>query len=354
MKTTGIPTSSIFDRLSVFTKELNSNIVKLQKESVTGQISDYGLQLGARVTGVLELEQEKVHSEEILNDNNLANKSLSISKINLGDMSMIVQDTLEDLIALQHNNDEVFTKQIFSKNYNSYKSFMTCANMTDGGRYLFSGINTSEKPLNDYFDKDSLAKKSFDQMLQVFLEENSKLVGQNIEVSSMSGQQMTDFIKKLEDKFLDDEYWSKNWSNASNQNIQYRVRDTNNIDVSVNINTTGIRNFMLFSVIGIELASKNLTESARQVLNLKMISAVQKASLDINHQHASLGVSEQKIDKEKVFLQEKINIIDVLLLKSVGVDEYKTSSQLSGLMNKVEMSYMITAKLHKLSLLNYL
>ncbi|MEG8099263.1 flagellar hook-associated family protein [Candidatus Liberibacter brunswickensis] len=354
MKLSGIPTSSIFDRLNILTKGFNSDIIKLQTESITGQSSDYGLKLGSRVTGILEIEQEKSHIAAMLNDNALVKKRLSASQINLGSMGDIVEDLLQKIMFIQDNSEEIIIDQVYNEVQVSFKSFMSFANMKDEGRYLFSGINISKKPLNDYFSKDSLAKKSFDQMLKKFLEDNSKLSGQKLEVSSMTSQHMNDFLKQLEDKFSDDEYWLKNWSNSSNQNINYRLQDVENIDVSVNVNTKGIRDFMLFSVIGTEFLNKNMTESARKVVNQKMISTIGKGLLDINHQRASLGISEKRIDKENVFLQGKSNIIEVLFSKSVGIDGYKVSTQLSELMSKIDMSYMITSKLQKLSLLNYL
>ncbi|WP_157141217.1 flagellin, partial [Candidatus Liberibacter asiaticus] len=238
----------------------------------------------------------------------------------------------------------------------SYESFVTFANMTDEGQYLFSGINSSEKPLNGYFTKDSLAKKSFDQMLQGFLEENSKslLAGQHLEVSSMNAQQMTDFIKQLEDKFSDDEYWANNWSNASDHNIKYRIKDTEGIDVSANVNMRGIRDIMFVAVIGTEFLSKNLTDGARNVLTKKMLSTVQQGLSGIIEQRAVLGISEKNINEERVFLQNKNNIIDTYISKSIGVEQHTAHAQLSTLINKIEMSYMITTKLQKLSILNYL
>ncbi|CAL9914499.1 Flagellar hook-associated family protein [Candidatus Liberibacter solanacearum] len=356
MKITGVSTSSIFDRMNILTKDLSNDMEKLQHESITGQCWDYGLQLGSKVTDIIEFEQEKNHVTERLRGSELVKTRLSILQKHVEKIDDVYQNALQKMPLLQGNEDKHAIAQVVSLLQDSFQSTIEFFNTTVGGKYLFSGINTSEKPLQDYFAKDSLAKQSFDQMLKDFLKENSKNlpVGQNLDVSSMNGHQMTDFINKLEEKFSNDEYWSKNWSHASDQNIKYHSSNAGNLEVSVNVNSDAIRNFMLFSVIGVEFLNKDLRAESRNVLNNKMASFIGQGVRDLNHQSAFLGFSEKRIEGEIKFLQDKMNIIDTYILKSVSVDPYKASVGLTELINKIDMSYMITAKLQKLSLLNYL
>ncbi|PWL04500.1 flagellar biosynthesis protein FlgL, partial [Candidatus Liberibacter asiaticus] len=81
-------------------------------------------------------------------------KRLSTSQAHLSSMQKIVQDMVGPLVILLEgktdNNKFPINAGMLR---DSYESFVTFANMTDEGQYLFSGINSSEKPLNGYFTK---------------------------------------------------------------------------------------------------------------------------------------------------------------------------------------------------------
>ncbi|MBY7649308.1 MAG: flagellar biosynthesis protein FlgL [Candidatus Liberibacter europaeus] len=352
MKTTGVSTSSICNGIEIFTRQINNDIIQLRKEVVTGQHADVGMQLGSRVSQFLELNQEKQRITGMLDSNNLAKIRLSTSQASLENIDRVYQSLLENTVILHEDSNKFTIDRIENLVKDSLRSLTDVSNMKSGSEYLFAGINTLEKPFQDYFAKDSPAKKSFDQLLDNFLKDNSKV--QQLEVSSMTDHQMSEFIDKLEKAFFDNDYWMQNWSKASNQNIQHHFNDVESRDISTNVNMYGIRRLSLFSVIGIEFLGKDLKPESRSVLNKKMTSILGKGLEDLNHNRALLGMSEQRIDKEDVFLQNKKSIMEICIVKSVGVDHYKTSIKLDDLVNKVDIAYMITAKMRKLSFLNYL
>ncbi|MBL0848503.1 MAG: flagellar hook-associated family protein [Candidatus Liberibacter ctenarytainae] len=356
MKTTGVSTSSLCNGIDIFTKNLNRDVIQLRKEAVTGQRADYGLHLGGKIVDVLEFNQEKQHLTETLDSNNLAKTRLEISQGSLATIDNIYQDMLEKTMILHGNDEYTALDQISNMAKDSLISLTNSANTMNGGEYLFSGINTLEKPFKDYFAKDSAAKKSFDQMLENFLKENSQNLpkGQNLTVSSMNSSQMTEFIEKLENAFFNDDYWLQNWSNASHQNIKHYIGNTEERDISVNVNMGGVRNCALFSVIGTELLSKELAPESRDVLHKKLSSVLGKGLMDLNYNSSLLGIVEKRIDQENVLIEDKKSIIEKHVANSIGIDLSNTSIVLEELVNKINISYMITSKLQKLSLLNYI
>ncbi|MBA5723547.1 flagellar hook-associated family protein [Candidatus Liberibacter sp.] len=357
MKIAGVSTSSIQNGMNFYIKRAQNDLLTLQKEFTSGQIEDFGVKLGVKTGDVLELNQENQRIERILEANNLVQMRLSLSQNALDNVDKIYQDILEKTPLLFNSMSSQYTiDDTVNLIRDSFVSFTSCINITADGSYLFSGINSSVQPFQDYFAKDSLAKKSFDQMLEDFLKENSKGLpfGQDLSVSSMSDQQMTEFIGKLESSFLNDDYWAQNWSKASSQNVKNNINDTEVRDISINTNASGIRNFALFSVIGIELLKKDLQPQARDVLNKKMISCIGKGLEDITKSRATLGYTEARLKKSNTVLTDQKNIMESYLVKLIGVDQEKNSFAIQELLNRIDLSYAITSKIWKLSLLNYL
>ncbi|AHA27759.1 flagellar hook-associated family protein [Candidatus Liberibacter americanus] len=351
MRANGVSTSSIIYCMNFYNKKLESNLTQLRKETVTGQYSDFGVNFGSKVSDILGLSQENQHIKNMRDSNNLAKVRLSVSQESLKLIDKTYQNIRESII-ISNEAGEKFDIN-FSEKSKEYLKYMTdLVNTTLNGSYLFAGNNTSEKPLQDYFAKDSPAKKSFDKILDDFLTNNSK--DKKLNIADMNSNQMAEFIDKLEQFFLDNDYWDKNWSNASYQNIKQNINGSDVIDVSVNANIDGIRRLALCSVIGIELIGKDISPESREVISTKMFNHISKGLEDINKHHSLLGISEKSIDEVNLFLEKKETIIETYVTKTIGIDKYKTIMTLEDIINKIDISYAITAKINKLSFLKVL
>ena len=165
---------------------------------------------------------------------------------------------------------------------------------------------------------------------------------------------MEDFITNdLEPAFMGAD-WNTNWSSASDTNISSRILGNEVVESSVNANSDGMRKFALAAVIGIELLGSPVTSEVRNVVNTKAIEYAGQAVTGIDNQRSNLGVSENRVAKANDALESQMDIITLYLDEMEGVDAYEASTRMQTLLDQVETSYALTARIQQMSLVNYL
>ncbi|MBU4528959.1 MAG: flagellar hook-associated family protein [Hoeflea sp.] len=327
-----------------------NEVQTLQKEIVTGRFADIGLALGAKTSNSVSLNQDVSRLKTIQDSNALVTQRLSASQSALGLMADSAQQMLEAFITVNGSDDA--NNLLIARRDVEYSlgSFTVAANTSSNGEYLFSGINTNTKPVEDYFEAGSTPKAAFDALFAGhFLFSQDDPLAAGITVA-----QMDDFLTNVLEPAFSGGDWNMDWSSASDTNISSRILSNEVVETSVNANAEGMRNFALAAVIGIELLDSAISSEVRIALNAKAIEYAGKAVTGIDNQRSNLGVAENRVTKADVALESQIKIITLHLGAIEGVDAYEASTRMQTLLDQVEMSYTLTARIQQMSLMNYL
>nr|WP_316652384.1 flagellar hook-associated family protein [uncultured Gellertiella sp.] len=352
MKTSTISSISIQNALRHTVSSSQGQLMKAERESTTGKYDDIGVALGAKTTRSLDLNGELLRLQNLKDTNSVVTQRLSASQEALTNMSQNGQTILNALVALSGNVDQ--TSLTTSKNTitSAFTAFTGAANTSLNGEYLFSGINTDVKPLNDYFDPaGSPAKTAFNSALTSFL---GAQVPPLASASSMSAAQMSDFIDNTLTPMYSGASWNTDWSQATNQNVTSRINRNELVETSANANSSGIRNMALATVISTELLSLNLATDVRQAAASKATAAVGQAISGLDQERGKLGLSEARVKNANDSLAAQKDIITTHLSDLEGVDGFEASTRVQNLKALVEASYSLTARIQQLSLVNYL
>ncbi len=224
-------------------------------------------------------------------------------------------------------------------------AFSSAANLSFNGEFLFAGINTDVRPLEDY---NAAAKSTFDTALATFMSANG--------IASMSDftkAQMEDFITNTLEPLYDTE-WAADWSKASSQNMTSRISTTEVVQSSTNATTEGFRKFALASVIALELMDENVSSEVRAYIGEAALGYVEQANTQITAERSTLGISEARVKKANTSLQAQIKLINTHITDLEGVDTYEASTRMNTLLTQVETSYTLTARIQRLSLIDFL
>jgi len=350
MKTSFVSNLAMQNAMRMTISSGQTEIQKLNKEIVTGRYADIGLSLAAKTSNSVSLNSDVSRLKGILDSNSLVTQRLSASQSSMTLMADAAQQMLEAFITVNGSND-VNRLQIAQRDVESALGAFTIAgNTSSNGEYLFAGINAGTQPLEEYLAAGSAPKAAFDAtFLGHFGFAQDDPAAANITVA-----QMNTFISTVLEPTFTGADWNTNWSSASDTNISSRISTNEVVSSSTNANSTGMRKFALAAVIGIELLNSPISDEVRTAVNASAISYAGSAVTGIDSERSNLGVSESRITKANTALESQLSIITLHLGDVEGVDAYAASTRMQTLMDQIELSYTLTARIQQMSLMNYL
>ncbi|MEQ8305120.1 MAG: flagellar hook-associated family protein [Hoeflea sp.] len=350
MKTSFISNLAMNNAMRMTIARGQLEIQQLQKEAVTGRHADIGIALGAQTSSSVSLNRDLMRMNTILDSNALVSQRLGTSQLALEAMSNSAQQMLETFIVANGANDAPKLAVMQRDVQAALETFTAAGNTSVNGEYLFAGINSDVKPLEDYTIAGSTPKAAFDA---TFLG-HFGFTQNDPAAAGITVAQMDNFITNvLEPTFMGPD-WNTNWSSASDTNITSRIRNGEVVESGTNSNSLGMRSFALAAVIGMELLTAPVTSEVREAINGRAIEYSGQAVTGIDNQRSILGVSENRVTKADVALESQIKILRLHINDIEGVDPYEASTRVNSLLAQVETSYALTARIQRLSLMNYL
>ncbi|PHR17345.1 MAG: flagellar biosynthesis protein FlgL [Hoeflea sp.] len=350
MKTSFVSNLASQNAMRLTIGRAQNEIQKLNTEVVTGRHADIGLALGAKTTNSVSLNREVAQLKGIQDSNALVTQRLSASQSALAMMSDSAQQMLEALIAVSGSDDANRLQVVERDIQSALGAFTIAANTSANGEYLFSGINTNTEPLEDYQAAGSAPKAAFDASFFGYF----GFTQDDPAAAGITVPQMDDFITNVLEPAFAGADWNTNWSNASDTNVTSRILKNEVVESNTNANSEGMRNFALAAVIGIELLDSPISAEVRTAVNASATKYAGKAVTGIDNQRSELGVSENRVTKANTALESQLRIITLHLGDVEGVDAYEASTRMNSLLNQVEASYTLTARIQQMSLMNYL
>ena len=350
MKTSFISNQAMQNAMRMTIGRGQNEIQSLQKEIVTGRHADIGISLGAKTSNSVTLNHTVSRLQTILDSNALVTQRLSASQSALDLMAENAQQMLEAFISI-NGSDDANNLQIARRDVEaSLNGFTVAVNTSSNGEYLFSGINSNAKPVENYFEAGSSPKAAFDATFlgHFGFSQNDPLA------AGITAPQMDNFITNVLAPTFSGPNWNTDWSNAANTNISSRILNNEVVDSGVNANAAGMRNFALAAVIGIELLDSPISSVVRTAVNAKAIEYAGQAVTGIDNQRGNLGVAENRVTKANVALRSQVEITTLHLGDIEGVDAYEASTRMQTLLAQVETSYKLTARIQQMNLMSYL
>ena len=103
-----------------------------------------------------------------------------------------------------------------------------------------------------------------------------------------------------------------------------------------------------------DLGAQNLDQQAYETMVDKAVSVVSTAVQEFGQLQSRLGAVQQRVSDASDRMSVQSNILTSQINSLETVDPYETATRVSTLMNQVESSYALTARIMGLSILNYL
>ncbi|MCZ7446177.1 flagellar hook-associated family protein [Agrobacterium rhizogenes] len=367
MKTSFISSLAMQNSMRSTILKAQLEMTNLNTELTTGKHADLGLTLAANTARSLDLNRDVDRISSLVSVNSIATQRLKSSQTALDGMAKAAQEIQKVLVPNTSSEAPTLTtvSQTISNAFNNFTSF---ANTAVNGEYLFSGINTDVKPVDDYFADGSPLKAAYETELNAFMAAQTPPVG---DFASLSKPQVEAFMTHIEGVFngtttvtnpphssltagQNYDFWTSFGSKASDTNMTSRISQNEVVETSSNSNSQGMRYFALTAMTSMTFLDPKVDSGIREMVAMKSVTNIGTAINGLNQQQSQLGLSESRVSKANESLEAQKKIIETHLLDIEGIDTYEAKTRLDLLQQQIEIAYSLTSRLQKMSLVNYL
>lgn len=345
---TFVSSSSVSQSLRYSLLRAQGELTNAQKEAATGRVADTGLALGSRTAQSVSLRRDLDRLNGIVDSNALVSARLTATQSALSQLGDAAQTFLSTLTASA--NGDAGSGVVQTEADATLDAFQSILNTALNGEYLFAGINTDARPVNNYSAPGSAAKAAFDNAFFTHF----GFTQNDPPAASISAADMTAFLDTvLEPQYMGSD-WNANWSNATDETIVSRITLNETLSTSVSANEAGLRKLAFAAVAVKELFSSNVGVAARSAVVEKAIALTGDVISEVADLQARTGIVENRVSNASDRMASQVDLFERLQLELEGVDPYEASTRVSTLLGQIETSYALTARLQQLSLAKYL
>jgi flagellar hook-associated protein 3 FlgL len=324
-----------------------SALNKASKEATTGRFADPGLQLGTATGRDVGLRAEMSFMDQIMDTNELVTGRLDVTQNRINQLGTTAQEFLKNLIAARDADGG--QRMLQPSATANLQDLIGALNVSYNGSFLFAGLDTQNAPITNYaagstnknaVDADFLATFGFAQS--------------SANVSTITPAQMQAFLGTSFDAEFASPAWNANWSSATDQTLTSRISMTEVVDTSVSANQPGFRKLAEAYTMLTDLGNAGLSQATFQTVVDKAISLVSGAIYDLAVLGGSVGAIQQRVSGATDKLKIQHDILNHQVVAMEEVDPAEASVRVNALQNQIDTALALTARLQKISLINYL
>jgi flagellar hook-associated protein 3 FlgL len=349
MKTTFISTSSISAATRLSLMKVQQQLAESQQEVTTGRFADVGKTLGFRTGQTISLRQEQTRLNTIIETNKTVSSRLDASQAALKNLVSTAQTFVQQALASLNSGTTGDVAQQTGES--SLKSFVDTMNTSFAGTFVFSGVNTDVKPLTDYYSTPASASSTgvANEFFLAFGITQSDPTASNISATAMQT-----FLDTQFSNLFADPSWSTDWSSASNQDVRNRISTNELIETSVSANEDAFRKLAKAYTMVADLGVENLNRDTFETVMKQAMTDASEAIQQISELQSRLGVAQQRTTDASARMTLQMDIMTKHVVSLEAVDPNEAATRVNELLNQVEASYALTARIMGLSILNYL
>jgi flagellar hook-associated protein 3 FlgL len=323
-----------------------SALSKATTEATNGRFADVGLELGVSTGRDVALRADMSFVNQLVDTNGLVGGRLDVTQNRISELGSTASDFLNSLIAARDTDNGA--RVILPSASANLQDVIGALNVSYNGSYLFGGINSQNVPIANYA-AGSTSKNAVDAAFAATFGFSQT----SPSVSTITPAAMQTFLTGLDAQFTSPA-WNTNWSTASNQVMSSRISPTETVDTSVSANDPGFRKLAEAYTIVSDLGTTNMSQATFQVVADKAISLVSGAIDDLAVLGGSVGSIQQRVTGATSKLQIQQDILNQQVVAMEKVDPAEASVRVNTLQNQIDTALALTARLQKISLINYL
>lgn len=349
MKTTFVSSVAISSVTRHSILRTQADLGSAQKEVTSGRLADVGLTLGGRTGQTVSLRQEHSRLETIIASNARATSRLEMTQLTLDHLRNTADNFLGNLIRGGDSKAEARTVQ--NEGVEGLKGLIEGLNSTSDGQHAFGGINSGVRPITEYFASPAASNK---QAVDNAFAAAFGMTQSDPAVGTISAADMQAFLDGDFRALFEEPQWSADWSAASSEDVTTRISVSQSVQTSVNANEEGVRKLAMAYTMVADLGTQGLSSEAYSVVTAAAAQLASEGLSGIESLQSQAGGAQHRIAQmnERMSLQMDLLARDIRGLENV--DPFEAATRVTDLMTQLETGYALTARIQRLSILNYL
>jgi|GEM_PF-746837 len=349
MKLGNISTFALNNNLRLQFTRMHNNLADAQKEVATGKKADIGYSLGSFSSSTITVDNQISFIEQTKVTNSFVENRLSTMQISMGAM---VDDANQFIASLTAELTGSMNKDVLNLAASSaLGKFSSSMNVSQGGEFLFSGINSDSEAIYDYQGATGAAAKAAVQ--NAFVTEFGFSVN-DPSASSITPAAMKSFIDGAFSDLFNDANWDSLWTGSSDRGMRSKISTRELVENPVTGHAKAFRDFTASSVLIEEFADGNLNSTTINQLAESSISLMAQSISGIAIEQSKMGVIEQRVSDATERLDFQKNVLTDQMSQLTDVDSYEAATRLNQIVIGLEASYAATVKVQSLSILNFI
>jgi flagellar hook-associated protein 3 FlgL len=329
--------------------EAQRNLGIAERELASGRHADLGIAQGHRAGQVMALRREHDRLAAISGANAVATLRLDVSQDVLGRVAEQAQSMLATLLV---GRTEGATRRIIVEEARAaFEGLTGNLNTAVNGAHIFAGVNTDARPLESYFASPVTAART---AVHASFEATFGFPSGSPLASSLTPAQVTAYVDGAFAAEFAPANWEANWSSASDRNVRSRINSSALVETSANANEAAFRELAQIYIALAEIGDSPISDAAFDEVARGAVVKLGTAIRGVADIQGRLGVTQQRIEQADRLLEKQRDLITGGISDLEDVDPFEASVRATQLITQLEVTYALTARLQRLSLLNSL
>lgn len=347
MKVSFVSSQAISQAMRYQMLRMQADLVSANKEMVTLRVADVGLAIGARTGMSVSFHREIDRLKGLTDTNQLAASRLSSTQV-----------VLQQLTANSNKLTQAFTTALSSAGDSKIArqeaeailaSMNGSLNSHLNGEFLFAGINTDVKPMNDFLDPTSPNRVAMELAFSTHF-------GFGVDspaIANIEPADMIDFLDNVVTPSLMGAGWA-DWSSATDQTVVSRITLSETAQTSVSANIDPIRRLAMAAATVSLMVGLGMKSSTEEAILTHAQGQIGGAVIGLANQQGYTGIAQERLERANERMSTQTDLLKKSLNDLEGVDENEAAVNVKGLLAQIELSYSLTARMQQMSLLKYL
>ena len=328
---------------------LQAELALRQKELSTGRKADVGLEAGSEIRRNLALKSSISEIDAYQRLNGTAASRLGGAQSALSSIAKAAGNFLSDGIpARDAPNARFLMGQAAS---NGLTDMNRALNTQIGGFPVFGGQSLDALPMKDFAGAEGApARAAIDAAFQ----------GQfgfgviDPQAANLSAADMKTFFNGPFSALFEHANWGALWSNASDTPMSAEIAPGITAETSATTHLKGIQDLAKGYVALSYFKDKPVSDSAFKGLIDASLSSTGVARGGLVAAQANLGLAEERVSNANDRLGDMEMVFSRSLNGLEATDPFDVAARINTLLTGIEASYAMTARLQRLSLINFL
>ena len=349
MTTTMISSLALWDAARTSVSRTQNQLGAVSQEVTTGRHYDVGIALGTDTARTINTRVLIEDITSIVGMNGVASERLSTMQSSITGMIDIARSLFEQ--ATQAGQQDANRTQFIDSARSMLATLTDLLSATNNGTYVFAGPNSLSVPVGDYISNPPSSSRAV--VTGAFASEFG-VSPDDPAAGSITADQIKAYWNGSYSTLFQPPNWQTTFSSASDDPTELRIGPQERASYSVNANDPGIRRLYAALVAVVDTGATNLSASAFGALAGLVAESASAAASDLTHSQASLGETKSRITKASDRMAINRTVLERVVGGLEGVDQVEASTRLNSLTTQLQVSYAVTARMFKLSLLDYL